>query len=62
MALFAYFQSTDSVLPNPDGPLLTTVPVFKFGWQQGGETGTRSIQHSRGEEPYADLQAGGVAL
>jgi len=26
-ALFAYFQCTDSVLPNSDGPLSTAVPV-----------------------------------
>ena len=28
--MFAYFQRTDSVLPNSDGPLSTAVPVSKI--------------------------------
>ena len=58
MALFAYFQHTDSVLPKlAECYSLDSNTCFDHhGCQQGDETGTPN-QHSRGEELYADLQA-----
>ena len=53
MALFVYFQRTD--FKSGGSTLYSCTCLDNQGCQQGSETVNRSIQHDRGEEPYAGL-------
>ena len=60
MALLAYFQHTDSVLPKPNVTLLMAVPVLThMAANKEMKTGTTQYTQParQGREPYAALQA-----